>query len=194
MQQFLPGAKEPWSCCKAKAAFRASLSSALETGPYFTQLVHACIPHLTPEPPDVTTSAPSLWCLYVPFYHVSSCLYCYTTAADIQKTSVLLYLQLTVDPLVADTALPTDNVGDATVSMWDRAAGEHARGWKDRGQWGTARCIEWHSSLRDSVGSVHDNHHVFWRAVPAPVGRGEVSGLLFTWNLFCFRSFQETHT
>lgn len=38
IQQFLPGDMECWICCKAKAAFRTSLSYALEAGPYHTQL------------------------------------------------------------------------------------------------------------------------------------------------------------
>jgi len=34
------------------------------------------------------------------------------------------------------------------------------------------------SSLGDSVGSAHDIHHIFFRVLPAPAGRGAVSGLL----------------
>lgn len=37
IQQFLPDDMESWRCCKAKAAFRTSLSYGLEAGPYRTQ-------------------------------------------------------------------------------------------------------------------------------------------------------------
>lgn len=37
IQQILPDAMDPWRRCKAKAAFRASLTYALEAGPYRTQ-------------------------------------------------------------------------------------------------------------------------------------------------------------
>ena len=46
-----------------------------------------------------------------------------------------------------------------------------------------------YSSLQDSVGSVHDNHPIFCRVVPAPVGRGKVSGLLLPLNFSAFRDF-----
>lgn len=64
---------------------------------------------------------------------------------------------------------------------------------RSTGQRGTASCIQIHSaysSLEVGLGSVHDYYHVFCRVVPAPVGRGEVSGLLLTLNVSAFRGFR----
>lgn len=177
IQQFLPDVMEPWGCCfqdkfELCSGGRSILGTATPT----------LVPHSS-----LKSCPKSCWCPLFLDCFLSTLLCCHCSA--------LLYLHVPTAPCDCGARLQThlspSNVGGtacdnpalpapvrAAVGNGGEAAGDlQVEGRVEVGGTqlsDTAVC----SSLWGGAGSVHDNHHIFWRVVPVPMERDNVLVLL----------------